>query len=239
MSKRRLIYVVGAAVLVGLFAAGAGLMQWQGTRGTPQDRLSQEIERELAKVATVKGRLTLSLAGASLEQELWVERPNLLRTETEAGPGAFAGTIVVLNTEEGWVYSPALNMATVIDRASYHAELAGEAGAGSLLERMPDSILAALAQQTTMHLGERTSVAGRAALELQLVIPPDDPTFPAGPLQVWLDEQYSYPLAWRDSSGRELRFQSISFNSPIEPEVFVFVPPPGAAVQRVEATPQP
>lgn len=239
MSNRRLIYTLGAGLLVVLIAVGAGLLWWQSSRGTPQDRLRQEIARELDQVETVKGRLTISLAGASLTQELWVQRPNLLRTETEAGPGAFAGTIVVLNADEGWVYSPALNMATVVDRAEYQADLAGEAGAGSLLERMPDSILAALAQQSTMHLGERSSVAGRAAIELQVVIPPGDPSFPAGPLQVWLDAQYSYPLAWRDSNGRELRFQSVSFNTPIEPEVFVFVPPPGAAVQRVDVTPQP
>ena len=234
--NRPLLLAVIAGVIIALIG---GFLWWQGSRGTPQERLYQEITRKLAQVETVKGRLTLSLAGASLEQELWVQRPGLLRTETEAGPGAFMGTIVVLNEEEGWVYSPALNMATVVDRAAYQADLAGEAGAGSLLERMPDRILAALAQQTTMHLGKRSTIAGRSVIELELVIPAGDPSFPAGPLQVWLDAQYSYPLAWRDSSGRALRFESVSFNDPIEAEVFIFVPPPGAAVQRVEATPLP
>src|SRR5690606_37674590 len=152
-----------------------------------------------------------TLQGVTLEQELWVQRPGFLRTETEAGPSAFAGTIVVLNDEEGWAYSPALHMATVVDRAAYRAALAGEAAAGSLVEPMPDRILAALQGEAQFNQGERTQIAGRAATLLEIVIPANDPSLPAGTLQVWLDDQYAYPLAWRDSSGRELRFNSVTF----------------------------
>jgi outer membrane lipoprotein-sorting protein len=203
-------------------------------RGTAQEQLVAEIRRELARVETVQGRANITLDGVTLEQELWVQRPGFLRTETEAGPSAFAGTIVVLNDQEGWVYSPALNMATVVDRASYEVELADEAGAGSLLERMPDRILAALEQETQVNIGEREQVAGRAATRVEFVIPTGDPWLPAGVLQVWLDDQYAYPLAWRDASGREMRFTQIRFNDDIDSVTFEFYPPPSASVRRVE-----
>jgi outer membrane lipoprotein-sorting protein len=206
-------------------------------QGTPQTRLIDELERELARVNTVQGRLTISLQNVNLEQELWVQRPQRLRTETSAGPSAFAGTIVVLNQEEGWVYSPALNMATVVDRSAYSAEAAGEPGAGSLLERMPDSILAALAGGSPIQRGAPETIAGRQATPLDLTIPPGDASFPAGVLRVWLDDEFSYPLAWQDSSNRALRFSSIAFNQEIDPVTFVFYPPPGAGVQRVEPQP--
>ncbi len=224
------------AVGLGLLVVVA-LILWQTTdRGTPQVRLVAEITRELSRVKTVEGRVNITLQGVTLQQELWVQRPGFLRTETEAGPSAFAGTIVVLNDKEGWVYTPALDMATVVDRAAYHDELAGEAGAGSILERMPDRILTALQAETQINLGARTQVAGREAILLEFVIPANDSSLPAGILQVWLDDQYSYPLAWRDSSGRELRFTSVTFNADIDPLTFVFFPPPGASVRRIEPT---
>jgi outer membrane lipoprotein-sorting protein len=223
-------------IAVGLFilAAIAAAFYLTSNRGTPREQLIAEVSRELGRVKTVQGRANITLQGVTLEQELWVERPGFLRTETEAGPSAFDGTIVVLNRREGWVYTPALNMATVVDRANFQEELAAEAGAGSLLERMPDSILAALQQGTQYHRGERTQVAGRAATLLEVVIPDNDPTFPAGPLQIWLDDQYSYPLGWQDSSGREMRFTTVTFNADIDPVTFDFYPPPSASVRRIE-----
>lgn len=218
-----------------LLLAAVGITLWLlNNRGTPQERLIAEIERKLARVQTVQGRVNISLQGVSLEQELWVQRPGFMRTETEAGPGAFDGTIVVLNDKEGWVYSPALDMATVVDRAAYSAELAGEAGAGSILERMPDRILDALRQETQLNVGEHAQIAGREATLYEVVIADNDPSLPAGVLQVWLDDQYAYPLAWRDSNGRELRFSSVMFNEEIDPVTFVFFPPPGASVRRIE-----
>ena len=139
----------------------------------------------------------------------------------------------MLNDTEGWVYSEALNMATVVARASYSDTLAAEAGAGSLLERMPDRILTALQQETQLNIGERTQIAGRAATLVEVVIPAGEPSFPEGVLQVWLDDQYAYPLAWRDSSGRKLRFSSVTFNADIDPVTFVFFPPPGSSVRRI------
>lgn len=225
--------LIGLLVLV---AATAGFLILR-PRGTPQERLIAEIERELGQVQTVQGRLTISLSGVSLEQELWVQRPLMLRTETSSGPSGFQGTIVVLNEEEGWVYSPALKMATVVDRSDYSAEVAGEPGAGSLLERMPDSILAALRGGSPVQQGKAEVIAGRQATRLDLVIPPDDASFPPGALRVWLDNQYAYPLAWQDSEGRTLRFSSVAFNREIDPTTFVFFPPPGASVHRIEPQP--
>ena len=226
-----LLIALGATVAIGL-----ALWLWL-PRGAPQQRQIAEIENELASVRTVEGRLNISLQGVTLEQEFWAQRPGFLRTETEAGPGAFDGTIVVLNDTEGWVYNPALNLATVVDRSDFSEQMAGEAGAGSILERLPDRIVAALQQGAPVNVGERTAIAGRSATLIEMVIPSDDPAFPGGPLRVWLDDQYSYPLAWLDASGRELHFTSVRFNREIDPVTFVFFPPPGAGVQRVSPTP--
>lgn len=227
------IYLLGVLLTLLLAAAVWGF----SARGAPHERLIDELTRELSRVETVQGRLTISLSNATLEQELWVQRPLMLRTETSAGPGAFQGTIVVLNDVEGWVYSPALRMATVVDRSRYSAETAGEPGAGSLLERMPDSILAALRGGSPIQRGHPEVIAGRQATLLELTIPPGDTSFPAGPLRVWLDDEFSYPLAWQDSSGRSLRFSSLVFNREIDPVTFRFFPPPGASVQRIEPQP--
>jgi outer membrane lipoprotein-sorting protein len=228
---RILLITLGAFLVIG----AALWLAWP--RGTPHERLIADIQSKLARVQTVEGTLTISLQGVTLEQEFWAQRPGFLRTETEAGPGAFNGTIVVLNDREGWVYSPALNLATVVDRSAFSEQMAGEAGAGSILERLPDRIIAALQQGTPMNIGDRTAIAGRAATLVELVIPSDDPALPSGPLRVWLDDQYAYPVAWQDASGRELRFTTVAFNREIDPLTFVFYPPPGAGVQRVAPTP--
>jgi len=99
---------------------------------------------------------------------------------------------------------------------------------------MPDAIVAALAAGSPYHTGTADTVAGRAVTLLELVVPAGDASFPPGPLQVWLDREFAYPLRWRDSSGRELRFSQVAFNQPVDPVTFTFFPPPGARVQRVE-----
>ncbi len=204
-----------------------------GSRKNLNQKLSTQIENNLAKIQTVEGRLNISLNSVVLQQKFWLQPPDLLRTETEAGPRAFQGTIVVLNAKEGWVYSPSLNMATLVDRSEYTPDLAGDAGAGSMLERMPTAVLDAIRSGDPVHLAGDETVAGRDAIRVEIVVPSDNSAFPAGPLQVWLDDTYSYPLALQDSSGRRLSFTSIQFNATIDPATFVFFPPPGAGVQRV------
>lgn len=187
----------------------------------------------LGRVNTVQGRLGIIQGPVALNQEFWLQRPSFLRTETESGPGAFQGTIVALNDREGWVYSPALNMVTVVDRSGYTPELAGEAGAGSALERLPSEIMRIVDLRYPLHKIGGDTVAGRRAEHWEISVPDGDALFPRGPLHVWLDARTSYPLALRDSAGREIRFQSVTFNAAIDPLVFEFVPPPGALVQRV------
>lgn len=217
------------SLLLGIILIGAAVYLWR--EGDFAAQPGAQWATRLERLQTVQGRLTITLQGVTLEQKLWAEPPHLLRTETESGPSGFAGTIVVLNEAEGWVFSRALNMATVVDRGE--TALADEAGTGSLLERMPTAIVGALQSGAAVHQVGREPILGRGATHLEIVVDANNPSFPPGVLQVWLDDQYGYPLAWRDSQGRELRFTQISFNQPIDAATFVFFPPPGAAVQRV------
>jgi outer membrane lipoprotein-sorting protein len=201
------------------------------------EEMASDMETKLARMETVQGLLDISFQNITLQQQLWVERPNRLRTETAVGPGAFRGVIVVLNENEGWVYSPALTMATVVDRSGYDPDLAGASGAGSMLERVPAAVLNGLRAGYAMNDLGRETVAGRRVRHIELVVPPNDPSFPPGPLHVWLDDRYGYPLGFRDSSARQVMFRSVQFNQSIDPLTFVFFPPPSAQVQRVETTP--
>lgn len=198
------------------------------------ERLAGDMEAALADLQTVAGRLEIGSGPVTLHQELWVQRPGFLRTETEEGPAAYAGTIVVLNDQEGWFYNPALNMVTVTDRSNYDPTVAAEAGAGSMLERMPTDILALLRASPAINEVGAEQVAGRATDHLEIVIAGQTQAFPAGLLQLWLDQQYGYPLKVINSNGLEIRFTTVKFNTEIDPLTFVFVPPPGALVRRVE-----
>ena len=200
----------------------------------PHTALLQQLDIRLARVETVQGLLDITQGPVTLNQEFWLQRPSFLRTETESGPGAFQGVIVALNDREGWVYSPALNLVTVVDRSNYTPVLAGEAGAGSSLERLPADVRRAVEAGYPIHKAGNETLAGRRTDHWEISVPAGDAAFPAGPLHVWLDTKYAYPLALRDASGREIRFRSVDFNAAIDPLVFEFVPPPGALVQRVE-----
>jgi outer membrane lipoprotein-sorting protein len=230
--RPRLILI--AAVLLLLILGAILFYLLRNASASPEERLIASIEARLASMHTVQGRLQITVQSVVLEQELWLEHPNLLRTETESGPSAFAGTIVVLNETEGWVYSPALFMATVVDRTDYSPGIAREAGVGSMLERMPNNLLDALRNNFPARVGGPMRVANRATTALEIVVPDGQTLLPPGLLQVWLDDQYGYPLAWKDGTGREIRFTMVRFNEPIDPATFIFIPPPGADVRRVQ-----
>jgi len=205
-----------------------------GDNRSPAEKMAATMEDALAGVQTVAGQLEISTGPVTLQQELWVQRPNFLRTETEDGPAAFKGTIVVLNDKDGWFYNPALNMVTLTNRSQFDPAQAEAAATGSLLERIPDDIVALLRTNPAINEIGREVMAGRSATHLEIISNGQIQAFPAGLLQLWLDEEYGYPLALTMSSGLEIRFTSIQFNRPIDPLTFVFVPPPGALVQRVE-----
>lgn len=225
---------LGPALLVGLFV----LMFLGGcNRAMTAEQLANDMETRLERVSTVQGLLDISMQGITLQQQLWVERPLRLRTETAAGPSAFRGVIVVLNEQDGWVYSPALTMATVVDRTHYDPTMAGASGSGSMLERIPVAVMRSLRADYPLNEIGRETLAGRRVRHIEIVVPANDPDFPSGPLHVWLDEQFGYPLGFRDSSARHVRFTSVAFNQEIDPVTFVFFPPPSAEVRRVDAPP--
>lgn len=205
-----------------------------GDDRTPVQKLAGQMAEGLPKLQTVQGELEIGTGGVILQQELWVQRPKFLRTETEIGPAEFKGTIVVLNEQESWLYNPAVNLVTLGNRSQLTAELSAGAGAGSMLERLPDDLLALLQTNPQINLIGNEPVAGRTTVHVEIINDGQTEAFPAGLLQVWLDDTYYYPLQVQMSSGLTLRFTSVTFNAAIDPLTFTFVPPPGVRVQKVE-----
>jgi outer membrane lipoprotein-sorting protein len=190
-------------------------------------------------VNTVQGELQLISGAVALEQELWVERPRRLRTEIEAGPPALAPldenqkTTLVLTEEEAWFYNPNLSFATVTDRSRYVPETGLEVG-GSILESMPEDVVALLHTANDIQIIGEDIEAGRDVLRVQVLLAGADNPFLARRLNVALDQEFFYPLAIESDGGFMLRFLWIRFNEPIDPATFVFVPPPGVMVNRIE-----
>ncbi len=224
-----------ATIVVGLaLAAGVGLTVLSFTNRVPDaDSLPDEAAAGLELLKTVQGRLQLGKDDQMLEYELWVQRPRRLRAEAELkGLDRKAVYIMTFNEEEAWTYDPLLNLATVTDRSEGAA--AGTRFGTSLLETMPDDVLAALQAGELQILGEE-AVAGRNALRVQLLLPPgQSPLEEAGEqLTVWLDMSTFYPLAVEGDTGFQMRFDFIKFDEEIDPRTFVFFPPPGATVRRI------
>jgi outer membrane lipoprotein-sorting protein len=202
------------------------------------DTVAERMESWLEQVKTVQGEVQLISGAVVLEQELWVERPRLLRTEIEDGPPALAPlgenqkTTLVLSEEEAWFYNPNLGFATVADRTAYAPDAGLDVG-GSILESMPEAVLSLLHTAREIQILGEDVVADREAVRVQILLGDAENPFGARRLNVALDQEYFYPLAIESDSGFTLRFRSIRFNEPIDPATFVFVPPPGIVVNRV------
>lgn len=208
-----------------------------GDDRSPAEQMAAQIESGLAKLQTVEGRVEITTGQVVLQQELWVQRPDALRTETEDGPAEFKGTIVVLNAKEGWLYNPAVNLVTLVDRSQVDTKLGDTTGAGSMLERLPTDIQALLQKKLDIAQIGSEEIAGRTVHHVEVVNNGQSSAFPAGLIKIWLDDTYYYPLALTLSSGLSIRFTSVEFNQNIDPLTFTFVPPPGVRVQKVEAKP--
>ena len=228
--KRIAATVVGLALAVGVALA----ILFFTTRVPDADRLPDVVAARLAKLETVKGRLLLGKDDQTLEYELWVQRPRHLRAEAELkGLDRKAVFIMMFNAEEAWMYDPLLNIATVTDRTK-EPPADGVRFGTSLLETMPEDVLAALRAGDIQIIGEEP-VAGRNALRVQMLLPPtQNPLAQVGEqLTVWLDRSTYYPLAIEGDTGFRMRFEFIKFNETIDPLTFVFFPPPGATVRRI------
>ncbi len=202
--------------------------------GPPKsDELAKKMASRLERVKTVKGRVRLTLKDVSLLQEVWIQPPKFLRVEIEEGPPQFKGTILVLNDKEGWLYSPLLDMATVVDRSDYTPEIGAPVGS-SFLETLPNDVLAALQQARGINVVGEEEVAGRDTYRVEIVLDQEVGIFPPGPLNVWLDSKFYYPLAFQTATELEMRFEFVKFNEEIDPLTFTFFPPPGATVRRVK-----
>ena len=224
-----------AAIFVGLaLAAAVGLAALSFTTRIPDaESLPDEAAARLEELKTVQGRLQLGKDDQMVEYELWVQRPRHLRAEAELeGLDRKAVFIMTFNEEEAWTYDPVLDLATVTDRTEGAA--AGSRFGTSLLETMPDDVLAALRAGELQIVGEEAA-AGRNALRVQIQLPSgQSPLEEAGEqVTVWLDRSTYYPLAIEGSTGFRMRFDFIRFDEEIDPRTFVFFPPPGATVRRI------
>ena len=224
-----------AAIFVGLaLAAAVGLAVLSfATRIPDAESLPDEVAARLDELKTVQGRLQLGKDDQTVEYELWVQRPRHLRAEAELeGLDRKAVFIMTFNEEEAWTYDPVLDLATVTDRKE-GAATTSRFGT-SLLETMPDDVLAALRAGELQIVGEEPA-AGRNALRVQIQLPPgQSPLEEAGEqVTVWLDRSTYYPLAIEGSTGFRMRFDFIKFDEEIDPRTFVFFPPPGATVRRI------
>ena len=168
MDRKRIAgTVAGLAVL----AAGVLAVLYFTNRAPDADRLPDEAAARLQQLQTIKGRLLLGKNDQALEYELWVQRPRHLRAETELkGLDRKAVFLLVFNDEEAWTYDPLLNIATVTDRTKGPPAKGARFGT-SLLETLPDDVLAALRAADIQIIGEE-EVAGRNALRVQLLLPP-------------------------------------------------------------------
>jgi outer membrane lipoprotein-sorting protein len=237
---RRSPAFVMTAVVVGIaLLLIAWIIATQADDGVPNaDDIAVRMEQRLPRVSTVQGRIELVNGAAVLEQELWIERPRRLRAEVEAGPPGVAPvgpnqkTTLVLSEVEAWFYNPNLGVATVTSRANYTPAANVDVG-GSILESMPEAVLAALQNAADIQLIGEERVAGRQTLRVQMLLAQPQTPFDAQRITVGLDREFFYPLWIETDRGFALRFQSIQFNEAIDPATFVFVPPAGIVVNRI------
>ncbi|MBI1298348.1 hypothetical protein GC175_25720 [bacterium] len=237
---RRSPAFVMTAVVVGIaLLLIAWIIATQADDGVPSaDDVAVRMEQRLPRVSTVQGRIELVNGAAVLEQELWIERPRRLRAEVEAGPPGVAPvgpnqkTTLVLSEEEAWFYNPTLGVATVTSRANYTPAASVDVG-GSILESMPEAVLAALQNAADIQLIGEDRVAGRQTLRMQILMAQPQAPFDAQRITVGLDREFFYPLWIETDRGFALRFQNVQFNQAIDPATFVFVPPAGIVVNRI------
>jgi outer membrane lipoprotein-sorting protein len=241
--SRRVLAVL--ITLAGILLVGVvfAVLSGRGDEAPPQPHeLADRMAARLERLDSVTGRLLMVSGAVVVEQELWVERPRLLRMEVEAGPPAFGPlgenqkTTLVLNETDAWFYNPNLNLVTVTDRSSYVPE-EGLGPGGSLLESMPEEVLSLLRNSREIQIIGPDEVAGRSALRVQILANRADNVFNARTLNVLLDREFYYPLAIESNgergSGFLMRFQWVRFNEAIDPATFIFVPPPGSVVSRI------
>ncbi len=239
IDRRSPTFVITAVLIAAVLLLVAWLIVNRSGGGIPPaEELADWMGERLEGVETVQGRLQLINGSVVLDQELWIERPRRLRSEIEAGPpglgpvGPNQKTTLVLSEEEAWFYNPNLSIATVTSRSTYAPEAGLDVG-GSILESMPEAVLAALHSAADIQILGEEEIAGRPALRVQILLAQPQEPFEARRLTVLLDRDFYYPLAVESGSGFALRFQSVRFNDPIDPATFVFVPPAGIVVDRI------
>ncbi len=226
MNRERLWILAGMA---GLLLVAAGIYQFRIRRLPEPSALLQRMDAGLAQLQTVQGRLSLSLNDVALEQEMWLRLPDELRAEIEEGPAPMAGSILVVNRQETWMYTPDLQTAMVASRVdSMETDVDT-----SIFLTLHEQIRQALAEADTVQVTGWERVARRRALRVEMTWPEDASSIPGTQATVWLDNEYLYPLALETDGGLSMRFRLIQFNLPLEDAYFQFVPPASVQVIRL------
>ncbi len=225
--KREQLWILAGTAAVLFLAAVVYLIR---TRQVPDPAaLPDRVDRGLARLETVQGRLTLSLNQVTLEQEMWLRLPDHLRAEIEEGPSPMKGSILVVNDQEAWMYIPELGTAMLASRVENMERDVG----GSILLTLQDQVRRALDAATAIQVEGWETVAGRRALKVTLSVDPQATALGAGRITVWLDSQYFYPLALETDTSLTMRFHTVRFNEPLEDAYFQFVPPASVQVIRL------
>lgn len=201
--------------------------------GSTAQKTAKEMARRLPQVRTVMGRVEIQVGQDLLKDELWVQRPSFLRAETADGPKEYKDMIVVLNETEAWYYVPALDVTMIADRQTFQPEV-GTLTGSNLLEAMPEEIQAALSKADAFTYVGREKMAGRDVHHMEMNLPEAVGILPAGVLTLWLDQETYYPLRVKTPGGLEITFTDVRFNQEIDPKTFIFVPPPGMEVRRID-----
>ncbi|PSQ37233.1 lipoprotein carrier protein LolA [Halobacteriales archaeon SW_10_66_29] len=193
-------------------------------------------------IDTVTGTMTVTSTSGEQSvtgtQEVWLRPPDEQRTElveVEADAAGLEPTVTVTNGTVTWLYFEDENRVVRADHAQSSLGMAASA-LETQLQLDPSNLDAT-------HDGTAT-VAGRDVHVVEFTADTEEATYDSGTL--WIDRETNYPLKQEmtlSAGGEELtfeyEFEAVTFDEPIDDDVFAFDPPADAEVREFsELTPE-
>jgi outer membrane lipoprotein-sorting protein len=173
----------------------------------------------------------------SVKAEVWEKMPNKARAVViESSDEKYAGTTMVSDGQQAWLYEPARNLVTTGSMGEVEMPIPQE-----MLTSLQDVIQQMLDASNVELVGEET-VAGRASYKLTLS-PSEDggqQLFPGnGTATLWVDKEQWFILKAVYDGGTfgqgTMEVQSFELNTGLSDELFTFQPPEGAKVIDIAA----